>query len=161
MVFAALPDHHHGEHGRSLLIKKHDWSKVALILNLEHTSQTLLYMVNQDLMTSNAISARRWFASGSPQFQQLVKKTFQDFNVSVYKVAERNGGGSLGALTGFAPSFHIIDHVIYHTMLDVPELVPAVGLTYSARAFLSVLDQTSGMSMAEIRGTSTLPNPIQ
>jgi hypothetical protein len=46
-------------------------------------------------------------------------------------------------------------------MLDVPELVPAVGLTYSARAFLSVLDQTSGMSMAEIRGTSTLPNPIQ
>jgi hypothetical protein len=161
MVFAALPDHHHGEHGRTLFIKNHDWSRVALILNLEHTSQTLLYMVNQDLMTSNAISARRWFASGSPRFQQLVKKTFQDFNVSVYKVPERNGGGSLGALTGFAPSFHIIDHVIYHTTLDVPELVPAVGLTYSARAFLSVLDQTNSMTKDEIRGTGKLPNPIQ
>jgi len=161
MVFLVIPDHHHGEHGRALVIKTYDFGKVALILNLEHTSQTLLYMVNQDLMTSNAISARRWFASGSPAFQQLVKKTLHDFNVSVYKVPERNAGGSLGALTPFAPAFHIIDHVIYHTTLDTPELVPAVGLTYSARAFLKVLDEANTMTMAELRGTAKLPNPLQ
>ncbi len=161
MVFLATPDHHHGEHGRAVVIKEYDWSKVALILNLEHTSQTLLYMVNQDIMTSNAISARRWYASGSPRFQQLVKTTFQDFNVSVYKVPERNAGGALGALTGFAPAFHLIDHVIYHTTLDVPELVPAAGLTYSARAFMKVLDEANTMTAAELRGPDKLPNPIR
>ena len=161
LVFLAIPDHHHGEYGRALVIKNYDWSKVALILNLEHTSQTLLYMVNQDIMTSNAISARRWYVSGSPALQQLVKKTFQDFNVSVYKVPERNAGGSLGALTPFAPAFHIIDHVIYHTTLDTPDLVPAVGLTYSARAFLNVLDEANNMTMADLRGSEKLPNPLK
>jgi hypothetical protein len=161
LVFLAIPDHHHGEHGRALAIKTYDWSKVALILNLEHTSQTLLYMYNQDIMTSNAISARRWYVSGSPRFQQLVKKTFQDFNVSVYRVPERNAGGSLGALTPLAPAFHIIDHVIYHTTLDTPELVPAVGLAYSERAFLKILDDANAMTSAEIRGTAKLPNPLK
>ena len=161
LVFLLIPDHHHGEHGRALVIKTYDFSKVALILNLEHTSQTLLYMVNQDLVTSNAVSARRWYASGSPAFQQLVKRTLQDFNVSVYKTPERNAGGSLGALTPLAPAFHIIDHVIYHTTLDTPELVPAVGLTNSARAFLKVLDESHRMTMAELRGATKLPNPLQ
>jgi hypothetical protein len=161
MVFVATPDHHHGETGRDLMIKTHDWSKTAVVLNAEHTSQTLMYMYNADLMTSNAISARRWFASGSPEFQQLVKKTFQDFNVSVYKVPEARAGGSLGAVSPYAPSFHIIDHVIYHTSLDTPELVPAVGLAYSERAFLKILDETDKMTMAQIRGKDKLPNPIK
>jgi hypothetical protein len=161
LVFMALPDHHHGEAGRALAIKTYDWSKVALILNAEHTSQTLLYMYNQDLVTSNAISARRWYVSGSPRLQQLVKQTFRDFNVSVYSIPERSAGGSLGALTPLAPAFHIIDHVIYHTTLDVPELVPAVGLAYSERAFLKIFDEANKMTMAELRGTAKLPNPLQ
>jgi hypothetical protein len=161
IVFLATPDHHHGEYGRAQVIKNYDWKKVAAILNLEHTSQTLLYMYNQDLVTANAISARRWYASGSDRFQQLVKNTFRDFNVSIYTVPERNAGGSLGALTSFAPAFHIIDHVIYHTTLDTPELVPAVGLTYSARAFLKILDESNRMTMAELRGTAPLPNAIK
>jgi hypothetical protein len=160
LVFMALPDHHHGEAGRTLAIKTYDWSKVALILNAEHTSQTLLYMYNQDLVTSNAISARRWYVSGSPALHQLVRRSFQDFNVSVYRIPERNAGGSLGPLTPLAPAFHIIDHVIYHTTLDVPELVPAVGLAYSERAFLKVFDEANKMTMAEIRG-GKLPNPLQ
>jgi hypothetical protein len=118
-------------------------------------------MVNQDLMTSNAISARRWYVSGSPAFQRLVKQTFQDFNVSVYKIPERNAGGALGALTGFAPAFHLIDHVIYHTTLDTPDLVPAVGLAYSERAFLKILDDAGKMSAAELRGPDKLPNPLK
>jgi hypothetical protein len=161
MVFAALPDHHHGEAGRDLMVKTHDWSKVAVVLNSEHTSQTLFYMYNADLMTSNAVSARRWFASGSPEFQQLVKRTLQDFNVSVYKVPEAHAGGSLGGVSPYAPSFHIIDHVIYHTTLDTPEFVPAVGLGWSERAFLKIIDETNKMTMAQIRGTEKLPNPIK
>ena len=45
MVFVATPDHHHGETGLNLMIKTHDWSKVAVVLNAEHTSQTLLVYV--------------------------------------------------------------------------------------------------------------------
>jgi hypothetical protein len=161
MVFVSTPDHHHGETGRDLMIKTHDWSKVAVVLNAEHTSQTLLYMYNADLMTSNAVSARRWFASGSPEFQQLVKKTLRDFNVSVYKVPEARAGGSLGAVSPYAPSFHIIDHVIYHTSIDTPELVPAVGLGWSERAFLKIIDDTNKMTMGQIRGKDKLPNPIK
>jgi hypothetical protein len=161
MVFVATPDHHHGETGRDLMIRTHDWSKVAVVLNAEHTSQTLLYMYNADLMTSNAVSARRWFVSGSPEFQHLVKSTFQDFNVSVYKVPEARAGGSLGAVSPYAPSFHIIDHVIYHTSLDTPELVPAVGLGWSERAFLKIIDETNRMTMAQIRGKDELPNPLR
>ena len=161
MVFLAIPDHHHGEHGRALVIKTHDWGKVALILNVEHTSQTLLYMYNQDVVTANAISARRWYVSGSQTLQQLVKTTLRDFNVSVYTVPERNAGGSLGALTPLAPAFHIIDHVIYHTTLDTPELVPAVGLAYSERAFLKIFDEANRLTKSEIRGTAPLPNPLR
>ncbi|HUR32306.1 MAG TPA: M28 family peptidase [Vicinamibacterales bacterium] len=160
MVFMALPDHHHGEAGRTLALKTYDWSKVALILNAEHTSQTLLYMYNQDLVTANAISARRWYVSGAPALQQLVKKTFQDFNVSVYRIPERSPGGSLGPFAPLAPAFHIIDHVIYHTTLDVPELVPAVGLAYSERAFLKVFDEANRMTMGALRG-GKLPNALQ
>ena len=51
--------------------------------------------------------------------------------------------------------------MIYHTTLDTPELVPAVGLTYSARAFAKIFDEANKMTMAEIRGTEKLPNPIK
>jgi len=92
-------------------------------------------------------------------FKTLVRNSLRDFNVSVYTVPETNAGGSLGPLTTKAPAFHIIDHVIYHTTLDVPELVPAVGLAYSERAFLKVFDEANRMTMAELKGVK-LPNPL-
>jgi hypothetical protein len=99
-------------------------------------------------------------SSRRPELQQLVKSTFKDFNISVYTTPEKQAGGSLGAFTKLAPAFHIIDHIIYHTTLDTPELVPAVGLAYSERAFLSIFDQANKMTMAQIRGTAPLPNPL-
>jgi hypothetical protein len=52
----------------------------------------------------------------------------------------------------YAPSFHIIDHVIYHTSLDTPELVPATGLERATRAFAAVLDRANTMTMTQLRG---------
>ena len=160
MVFLATPDHHHGETGRNFFIENHDWKKVALIFNAEHTSQSQLFLMNQDLVIANSINARRWYASGSPAFQQLVKNKFREYNVSVYTTPERTAGGSLGALTRFAPAFHIIDHIIYHTSFDVPELVPAVGLGYSERAILNIIDVANSMTMDQLRGDKPLPNPM-
>jgi hypothetical protein len=57
----------------------------------------------------------------------------------------------------YAPSFHIIDHVIYHTSLDTPELVPATGLERSTRAFVAALDRANAMTMKQLRGESFPP----
>jgi hypothetical protein len=160
MVFLATPDHHHGETGRNYFIDTYDWKKVALIFNAEHTSQSQLFLMNQDIEVGNAINARRWYVSGSPKLQQLVKSKFQEYNVSVYTTPERTAGGSLGPFTRLAPAFHIIDHIIYHTSFDVPELVPAVGLAYSERAILNIIDEANKMTIPELRGDKPLPNPL-
>jgi peptidase M28-like protein len=160
MVFLATPDHHHGEAGLNYFIDTYDWKKVALIYNAEHTSQSQLFLMNQDIAIGNAINARRWYVSGSPKLQQLVKSKLREYNVSVYTTPERTAGGSLGPFTRLAPAFHIIDHIIYHTTFDVPELVPAVGLAYSERAILNIIDEANKMTMAELRGDKPLPNPL-
>lgn len=61
----------------------------------------------------------------------------------------------------YAPSFHIIEHVIYHTSLDVPGLVPAGGLQRSTRAFVAALDRANTMTMTQLRGTNFPPKPGQ
>ena len=146
LVFFLFPDHHHGEAGLRFFEQSHDWDNVAIALTLEHPSQTQLYWYNDDLMTSNTMGAFRWNALGSPRFVSLVTDTLRDFGVSVYTVMN-----SRSKLTRQAPGFHIIDHVIYHTTLDIPELVPAEGLERSTRAFLSIIDQVNGMSLQELR----------
>jgi hypothetical protein len=160
MVFFVDPDHHNTELGRDIMGKSYDWSKVAFILNLEHTSQSQLFLLGPDLQVANSVNARRWYVSGSPKFQQLVKSELKDFNVSVYTTPEGGAGGSLGGLTKYAPAFHIIDHVIYHSSFDTPELVPAVGLAASERAFLSIIDKANKMTMPQIRGDQPMPNPL-
>jgi hypothetical protein len=49
-----------------------------------------------------------------------------------------------------APSFHIIDHVIYHTTLDTADLVPAWGLEDATRAFLKIIDNVNTMKKEDI-----------
>jgi hypothetical protein len=146
LVFVLFPDHHHGEVGLRAWERTYDWDNVALALTLEHPSQTQLYWYNDDLMTSNTIGAFRWNAIGSPRFLDVVTGTLRDFGVSIYTVMDANP-----KLTRQAPGFHIIDHVIYHTTLDTPELVPAEGMERATRAFLHIIDQANEMSLAELR----------
>jgi len=146
LVFFLFPDHHHGEVGLRSFEQSHDWGKVAMALTLEHPSQTQLYWYNQDLMTSNAVGAFRWNALGSERFVNLVTGNLRDFGVSIY--TEMNPRPKL---TRQAPGFHIIDHVIYHTTLDIPELVPAEGLERYTRAFLSIMDKVNELELNELR----------
>lgn len=146
LLFFIFPDHHHGEVGLKLFEQNHDWDNVAMALTIEHPAQTQLYWYNDDLMTSNAIGAFRWNALGSDRFVKTVKDTLRENGVSIY--TEMNPKPKL---TRQAPGFHIIDHVIYHTTLDIPDLVPAEGLERSTRAFLGIIDRTNGMSLQELR----------
>lgn len=146
LLFFIFPDHHHGEVGLKLFEGNHDWDNVAFALTIEHPAQTQLYWYNDDLMTSNAIGAFRWNALGSERFVKTVKDNLRKNGVSIY--TEMNPKPKL---TRQAPGFHIIDHVIYHTTLDIPELVPAEGLERSTRAFLEIIDQANTMSLEELR----------
>jgi len=149
MRFIQFPDHHHGEIARGQHIDKtYPWDRVAVKLTMEHPSQTLLYMYNNDLTPTNAVGAFRWNALGSPEFEKMVFDTLREFGVSVYAMEDGPKNGN------YAPSFHIIDHVIYHTSLDVPELVPATGLERSTRAFAAALDRANKMTMKQLRGTT-------
>ena len=155
MKFIQFPDHHHGEVARSRekvgIDATYPWSKVAVKLTMEHPSQTLLYNYNDNLAPTNAVGAFRWNAFGSPDFEQMVFDTLREFGVSVYAEEDVPKNGN------YAPSFHIIEHVIYHTSLDVPELVPASGLERSTRAFVAALDRANEMTMAQLRGTNFPP----
>ncbi len=149
LVFLAFPDHHHGEVAHRMkggIDETYDWSKVALKLTMEHPSETLLYMYNSDLTATNSMSAVRWNAFGSPEFERMVFTQLRDFGVSVYGVEDTPKNGN------FAPSFHIINHVVYHTSLDTPELVPAEGMQRSVRAFASIIDHVNAMKIPQLRG---------
>lgn len=146
LVFLLFPDHHHGEVGLGAWEESHDWDNVAIALTLEHPSQTQLYWYNDGLMTSNTMGAFRWNALGSPAFLDVVGNSLREFGVSRYTVMDPNP-----KLTRQAPGFHIIDHVIYHTTLDTPELVPAQGMERATRAFLRVIDRVNEMTLEELR----------
>lgn len=157
MKFIMFPDHHMREvslRGPGNVNEQWPWEKVAVKLTIEHPTQTLLYMYNDSLTPTNAVGAFRWNALGSPEFEQMVFDTLKEFGVSVYAIENRPKNGN------FAPSFHIIDHVIYHTTLDIPELIPASGLERATRAFAAVLDRANEMTMEELRGPEFPPeNP--
>jgi hypothetical protein len=152
MVFIQFPDHHHGEVARGQHIdRSYPWDKVAMKLTLEHPSQTLLYMYNNDLTPTNAMGAFRWNALGSARFERMIFDTLREFGVSVYAQEDGPKNGN------YAPSFHIIEHVIYHTSLDVPELVPASGLERTTRAFAAAIDRVNAMTLKDLRGDNFPP----
>ena len=81
----------------------------------------------------------------------LVRNSLREFGVATYHKSEVSPGGELSQIHMKAPSFHIIDHVIYHTTMDTPALVPAWGMEAATRAFLKIIDGANKMSMAELR----------
>ena len=135
MVFIRFPDHHHGEVARRRknvgIDATYKWTTVALKLTMEHPSETLLYMYNSNLTATNQMSSSRWNAFGSSEFERTAFEQLRDFGVSVYGVKDGPKNGN------YAPSFHIINHVVYYTGLDTPELVPAEGMSRSVRVFAS------------------------
>ena len=89
--------------------------------------------------------------SGSDCACDSATSSFKEFGVSVYALPEQRPGGELSQLFDKAPSFHIIDHVIYHTTIDTSALVPAWGMEDATRAFLKIIDGVNKMSLAQLR----------
>ncbi|MBI4888555.1 MAG: M28 family peptidase [Acidobacteria bacterium] len=128
------------------------FAKTALLINAEHTAQVATYLVGDAFITSNQVSARRWYVGGSDRLRDIVLKTFRDYGIALYSRPEGRPGGELGQVFTDAPSFHIIDHTVYHTDMDTLAAVPAYGLEQSARAFARIVDQVNGVEIRDLRG---------
>jgi hypothetical protein len=128
------------------------FAKTALIVNLEHTAQVATYLIGETFITSNHVSARRWYVGGSTRLRDIVLQTFNEYGLALYSRPEGRPGGELGRLFTDAPSFHIIDHTVYHTDMDTLAAVPAYGLEQSARAFAKIIDQVNQVDIRDLRG---------
>ncbi len=156
MTFFTTSAHHapSGEEAGIRWIHNHMqdmFKKTALIVNCEHTSQVQTYLIGNSLVGSNAVSARRWFVGGSDELKAIVLKTFHDFGIAIYSRPEDRPGGELGQLFTDAPSFHIIDHAIYHTDMDTAKLVPEPGLEAAARAFAKIIDEVNKVPLEKLK----------
>jgi hypothetical protein len=92
------------------------------------------------------MSATRWNALGSPEFERMALDTLIDFGNTVYGVEDGPKNGN------YAPSFHTINHIIYHTSLDTPEMVPAEGQARATRAFAAIIDKANQMTLDQLKG---------
>jgi len=146
ITFFLYPDHHHGEYSVREVEDYYDWSNVAIVLTLEHPSQSQLYWFNEDIVVSNAIGSFRWNVTGSEKLEKIFKRRLKENGVSIY-----NYMTDKPKLTDKAPGFHIIDHVIYHTTFDIPELVPAEGMKRATKAFIGMIEDVNELSLEDLR----------
>ena len=146
ITFFLYPDHHHGEYSVREVEDYYDWDNVAIVLTLEHPSQSQLYWFNEDIVVSNAIGSFRWNVTGSEKLEKIFKRRLKENGVSIY-----NYMTDKPKLTDKAPGFHIIDHVIYHTTFDIPELVPAEGMKRATKAFIGMIEDVNELSLEELR----------
>ena len=131
---------------------KQMWAKTALLVNCEHTAQVATFLIGDTLYGSNQVSARRWFIGGSDQLKTIVMKEFKDYGMALYSRPEARPGGELGVFFQDAPSFHIIDHTVYHTDMDNLNAVPAAGLEQSAHVFARIIDDVNKVEMRALLG---------
>jgi hypothetical protein len=159
ITFVTTPDHHHGATGVKWINQNMlDFlGKTALIVNCEHPSQTQTYRLGAGLMTSTTTSARRWFVGGSEALRSLVFSSFKTFGVAVYARPEGRPGGELQHVYRQAPSFHVIDHIFYHSDADTEDLVPASGIEAVTRAYLKIIDGVNRMEIRDLVATNAAP----
>jgi hypothetical protein len=156
ITFLTTPDHHHGATGVKWINQNMGdfFAKTAVIVNCEHPSQTQTYRLGNGLMTSTTVSARRWFVGGSEGLRRLVLSSFDTFGVAVYARPEGRPGGELQHIYRQAPSFHVIDHIFYHSDADTEELVPASGIEAVTRAYLKIIDGVNRMEIKDLRAVA-------
>jgi peptidase M28-like protein len=160
ITFVTTPDHHHGAAGIKWINQNMGdfLRKTAVVVNCEHPSQTQTYRLGGGLMTSTTTSARRWFVGGSENLRRLVLSSFKTFGVAVYARPEGRPGGELQHIYRQAPSFHVIDHIFYHSDADTEDLVPASGIEAVTRAYLKIID---GVNRMEIKDLVAADSAIQ
>jgi hypothetical protein len=150
--FLGSVGHHAGPGTRWLHDNREtEFSKTALIINLEHVAAVRTKYWGPHLRMSNAVSPMRWWVYGSPKLLSLALNSFAHFNVGLTADMDPNASGEIGAIERDAPSMQVITSPeVKHTEQDSPEWVPAVGLEQVARAYAKIIDELNKLNRQDL-----------
>jgi len=127
------------------------FEKTALIVNCEHVATSSTYSIGPNLVGSNAVAARRWYVQGSAELESIVGNAFRTFGVMTYSRPAAQSGGELAVLRGIAPGFHALADILYHTEMDIPELVPEAGIEATVRAYAKIIDDVNRVELDRLK----------
>jgi peptidase M28-like protein len=155
LKFVSTAAHHAGSPGTRWMYDNLSgaMAKTVLVINCEHTSITQQYLQGPDLRRSNAINAERWWVNGSDKLAGLVLDAYRTFGVSVLEGMEPGASGDMGPIGRVVPSIQLITSpYYYHSDHDRASDVPEAGLERVARAYARIIDQSSAMDRAALKG---------
>ena len=160
MVFVGSVGHHGGPGTRNLH-EKVDWSKVAYVINLEHTAVNRTELWGRSMRMSTGPAPLRWTLNASPAVLKIMQQGLNRFNVPVD--AEVDGTvGEISAIFQDAPSLTLITSPeVKHTEQDTPEWVPTAGLVEVARAHSWILDHVNQLDRKAILPAKWPPAPAR
>jgi hypothetical protein len=167
MTFIGLDGHHNSGDGAAVgdnwlaAHKDEFFTKTALMINTEHTSDVLTYQFQGKLGLTNMTAPAQWYAGGPsrPQLAKLVASAFQEFGLPAWKdPSSTPPAGDISRFISFLPGvvYQSNDFIFFHTDANTPETVPSTGLESITRAYLKIIDQVNKLELKDLQPTADL-----
>lgn len=153
IVVLGNPGHHNTAVGSQWLVAHKDtfFAKAALIINCEHTGQTMVDLYGYKLLATNMPGNFDWYVNGNAKFKQLVTTDWDRFGVSRYVEPTEHANGDMGSFSGFGPSFQLIAATqFYHSDHDTYQTIPPSGLASVTRSYAKIIDDVNKLSLQEL-----------
>ena len=152
IIFVGTAGHHIGSPNSPYMSDRGLLENTALLLNAEHIAPVQFLGYGRELRRTAGISPRRWWVHGSDRLLELSLDAYRTFGVSLVAQMHPSASGEIGAIDEEAPSVQLIRSPEHkHTNLDIPALIPSVGLEAVARAFAKIIDGVNTLSLEELR----------
>ena len=158
MIFIGTDGHHHtpGAYGRWWLQANRErfFSKTALMINAEHTSQVLTHGATNGL--TETVIPQAWYAGGSskPELAKIAVDAFHQFGVPIWaQPSQRPPGGDLLPFYWFVPGLvaQSNDFMYMHTTEDTPDHVAWSGLEATTRAYAKIIDEVNELELSDLQ----------
>ena len=152
MIFVATAGHHIGSPNSPYMRDQGMLENTALLLNCEHIAPAEFLRWGTEFRRTTGITPRRWWVHGSDQLLDLTLDAYRTFGVSIVGPMHEAMTGETGRISRDAPSIQLIRSPEHkHTDMDIPALVPSVGIEAVARAFAKIVDGVNELTLAEVR----------
>jgi hypothetical protein len=152
MIFVGTAGHHIGSPNSPYLRDQGMLEKTALLLNAEHIAPAQFLPWGTELRRTAGVSPRRWWVHGSDELLDIALGAYRTFGVSIVGPMHPSASGEIGQIDEEAPSVQLIRSPEHkHTDLDIPELIPSVGLEAVTRAFAKIIDGVNTLTLDELQ----------
>ena len=153
IVVVGNSGHHNTAVSSQWLVAHKDtfFAKAALIINCEHSGQTMVDLYGYKLLATNMPGNFDWYVHGSPKFKEVVTNDWDRFGVSRYVEPTERANGDMGSFSGFGPSFQLIAATqFYHSDHDTYQTIPPSGLASVTRSYAKIIDDVNKLTLAEL-----------